>query len=124
MLEFSILHWIISFNLLKSLPALLPAFFWTKPREFRNIGSAYNVNQRPAFVGEQFEVAHHSQISSPQIIELPERYMVGFNTIQPYYGLRVEDNGKEAEQLSNGLLNRLGQISHLVDGSEWEHRFS
>ncbi len=97
--------------------------FWNSPREYRNIGSAYNAIQKKPIDGSQFEVVREGNVTSPEIISLPIRYMVGYRVVQPYYGLRVEDNVDEGEDLGAKLQNHLHSIKQLKDGSEWNIAF-
>ena len=97
--------------------------FWNSPREFRSIGSLYNATQKGRIDGTQFEIVKNGNAASPDIVELPERHMVGYRVVQPYYGLRVEDNLEEGEDLGEKLNNQLHKVQHLVDGSEWNIAF-
>ena len=97
--------------------------FWNSPRQYRNIGSAYNAIQKGRVNGSQFEIVHKGNVSSPEVITLPVRHMVGYRVVQPYYGLHVEDNVDEGEDLGEKLHNGLHLIDNLIDGSEWNIAF-
>ena len=97
--------------------------FWNTPSAFRKIGSAHSANQKGRIFPEQFEIVREGNLNQPEIIELPQRTMVGYKVVQPHYGLRVEDNLEEGEDLGAKLQDNLHLIEHLVDGSEWNIAF-
>ena len=97
--------------------------FWNSPRQYRNIGSVYNAIQKERIDGSQFEIVKNGNVCSPDIIWLPKRHMIGYRVVQPYYGLHVEDNVDEGEDLGTKLHNQLHLLGKLVDGSEWNIAF-
>ena len=110
----------------KSLEVFSRAFirsFWNSPSHFRKIGSAYTAKQRCAIDGRQFSVIGNGNLTSPDLIDLPERHYVGFQTVQPHYGFKVEDNVSEGVDLTDLLSNHRHSLHGVRDESIWNIAF-
>ncbi len=97
--------------------------FWLSPKIFREIGSPYNALQRHKISQQHFEIIKQGYQHSPDIVDLPIRYMVGKKVIQPHYAFRVENNISEGNRVAQLLANSQSHIENINDGSEWNIAF-
>jgi AraC family transcriptional regulator len=97
--------------------------FWLTPRAFRQIGSPYNATQRKPASNSEIQIVQKGEISSPRIINMPPRWVVGQRTTQSHYAFRVDSNLVEAELTCKSLREDIHKIAHLVDASEWSVTF-
>ncbi|GLS27589.1 hypothetical protein GCM10007877_33080 [Marinibactrum halimedae] len=98
-------------------------YFWNTPSTFKHIGSTYHASQRMPFEGEQFEIIKNGDAATPSIGRLPAMHLVGIRQIQPFYGLRVEQNLPEGESISERLMSAIQQLPDLVNEKEWNIAF-